>query len=969
MGNENSRIYEIFAKQILFEEGYYQPKNENFYYIEKNWYEQLCEYVNKKEIKKKVLTDLRSQNFTDIKDLKFKSIFHKFKEENILKSFNEKIIKKKLDNIEDNKKYDILDSSKYIKINEEFYLELIKYFKEKNRIKCEIKERNYRIIIYFETQKKCIEKFIRGEKELIDIKIIDYFKDYNYIILFSSEKEEIENYKKEYNDINLNNKIDALKFDDFYLILIISDENMNIKELFGTMGIANLGNNCFMNCCIQCLSNIFPLTKYFLFENYEDDINVNNLLGSEGKIVTSYVELLKILWTQKLDVKIIDNKKCYYFDQYEDDEKLNTFKNLKDEIAKNNILYNDYEQHDAFEFFLYFIDIIHEDLNRAKSKNNEVNILFDEPKDEKELYKIQYNNFKSKNNSIITDIFYGMIKTTICCLKCKKYFHMFEPYDILTLPLKKSPYIITNKQSISLIENNEKEKNNFNFLGKNNFYFCKCIIVPYDNNKEKIVIIYPIKKREYDKITINDIYSIIIYLFNLNIKDFVPAIVTENNYYYQYICTGNEYLYEIFKKPNNLKIYFVQINLRQKEINMIQEMNDEKKLFDLFQKCKNYNLEKESNIFNIGENIMGTFKSIYSNNTKIKNLNFVKLISMMKIGNNLKVINIPKIISYSEEDRIAIIYSQINNSFQLEKNKFNKLGDFDPNNLEILDDLDSYISQKQNLDIPFILFYKIERTYHNIKQSIYSTQEYYIQIPYCKFNLKEFSQIIKDNILNKDKFNSYSLRDYRIIIVWLKYNEKLKMIEKSFLIENMKEINPYEAMKKEIDSEKSIFNETDKINLNDLFNFYQASELYENSNSWFCENCNSNVRAIINKSLYSLPDVLIIHFQRKVNSIYNPIKIKFPIEGLNMSGYCYDNNSKKKLYDLVGIINFSGNSYTGHYNAFCKNDIHKKWFSFNDSMCSFIDNIEDEIKYDEVYILVYKNRYFQKVEFKEDKIE
>ena len=126
MGNVNSRIYEIIAKQILFEEGYYKPKNENFYYIEKNWYEQLCEYVNKKEIKKKVLTDLRSQNFTDIKDLKFKSFFHKFKEENILKKFNETIIKINLDNIEDNKKYDILDSSKYIKINEEFYLELIK---------------------------------------------------------------------------------------------------------------------------------------------------------------------------------------------------------------------------------------------------------------------------------------------------------------------------------------------------------------------------------------------------------------------------------------------------------------------------------------------------------------------------------------------------------------------------------------------------------------------------------------------------------------------------------------------------------------------------------------------------------------------------------------------------------------------------------------------------------------------------
>ena len=78
---------------------------------------------------------------------------------------------------------------------------------------------------------------------------------------------------------------------------------------------------------------------------------------------------------------------------------------------------------------------------------------------------------------------------------------------------------------------------------------------------------------------------------------------------------------------------------------------------------------------------------------------------------------------------------------------------------------------------------------------------------------------------------------------------------------------------------------------------------------------------------------------------------------------------KKKKYDLIGIINFTGNNNTGHYNAFCKNDIQKKWFLFQDSICYFVENIKDEIKYDEVYALVYKNRYFQKVEFKEDKIE
>ena len=123
----------------------------------------------------------------------------------------------------------------------------------------------------------------------------------NSIILFSNQKEEIKNYKNDYNDDNLNLLIENLKYDDFYFIIIVSDEYMNLKnKLFGKMGIVNIGNNCFMNSCIQCLSNILPLTKYLLFKNYEKDININNPICSEGKIIKSFVELLKSLWNENL---------------------------------------------------------------------------------------------------------------------------------------------------------------------------------------------------------------------------------------------------------------------------------------------------------------------------------------------------------------------------------------------------------------------------------------------------------------------------------------------------------------------------------------------------------------------------------------------------------------------------------------------------------------------------------------------
>jgi len=73
---------------------------------------------------------------------------------------------------------------------------------------------------------------------------------------------------------------------------------------FGACGLNNLGNACYANSALQCLSYMPLLRSYLVSDQYKisGDLNQVNPLGTKGVLVTAFADLLKQMWSCKFGV-------------------------------------------------------------------------------------------------------------------------------------------------------------------------------------------------------------------------------------------------------------------------------------------------------------------------------------------------------------------------------------------------------------------------------------------------------------------------------------------------------------------------------------------------------------------------------------------------------------------------------------------------------------------------------------------
>ncbi|KAL9425121.1 hypothetical protein AB3S75_032119 [Citrus x aurantiifolia] len=159
------------------------------------------------------------------------------------------------------------------------------------------------------------------------------------------------------------------------------------------------------------------------------------------------------------------------------------------------------------------------------------------------------------------------------------------------------------------------------------------------------------------------------------------------------------------------------------------------------------------------------------------------------------------------------------------------------------------------------------------------------------------------------------------IVVYVDWSQKLLEKYNTHFLENLPEVFKNGPVTKKA--------RTEPLSLYTCLEAFLREEPLVPEDMWYCPQCKERRQASKKLDLWRLPEVLVIHLKR----------------------FSYS-SSRRQLYELYALTNHYGGMGSGHYTAHIKLLDENRWYNFDDSHISPIN--EDDVKSAAAYVLFYR---------------
>ena len=188
------------------------------------------------------------------------------------------------------------------------------------------------------------------------------------------------------------------------------------KQLYaGNKGLANLGNTCYMNSALQCLSHLIvfhPNNEKFFNECKR---------ANEDSLLYEWFQFQRSMWSnEKTDVL----------------NPINLLRRFQKICLDKNLYFSNFSQNDVDEFLTLFLDLLHQGVGRR------VQMTFsDKVEDEADKINLKSNQtwkrFYENDYSYIVENFYSQLLGITSCTECEYYTTNHDPIQVLSLEIPK----------------------------------------------------------------------------------------------------------------------------------------------------------------------------------------------------------------------------------------------------------------------------------------------------------------------------------------------------------------------------------------------------------------------------------------------------------------------------------------------------------------------------------------------------